>query len=104
MVTLISRMISKDQLFIIFLQNFNSERSLSLIFFRCKILIIFLGWSWSDITLTPPASAMLQGIERYKKETENAQKNFLQMKTFRPARDEESETTKAETTKVETTL
>jgi len=42
------------------------------------------GWSWSDITLTPPASALNQSPERFAAEVENAQRNFLHMKTFKP--------------------
>jgi len=43
------------------------------------------GWSWSDITLTPPIFASrTQNPEEFQAQISIAQANFLQMSTFRP--------------------
>jgi hypothetical protein len=43
------------------------------------------GWSWSDITLTPPLSVVRNSDpEQLRHEQARANANFLQMKTFKP--------------------
>jgi hypothetical protein len=41
------------------------------------------GWSWSDITLTPPQTAIHGDQATFEREKKKAKKNFLKMSTFK---------------------
>jgi len=65
----------------------------------CFIKFIFkliLGWSWSDITLTPPQTAIHGDQATFEREKKRAEKIFLNMSTFKgpetktEAKDEET--------------
>ncbi len=52
------------------------------------IEINFLGWSWCDITLTPPATAIYGDPKLLAQDLDTAKSNFLKMSTFKPPTDE----------------